>query len=131
MDQATVGRRFLELRGTAGRAATARRMGMSDRTLERLEKGTARSDPNTVRTAALYYGVSPGPLLRALGHDTLAADWEPVKDGPSPDALRTGHGGSEGWPPWLESMFRDLEAQVAALAERMDALEDSLRSRVR
>lgn len=35
-----------------------------------------------------------------------------------PDALLEGHGGSEGWPPWLELKFRRLETKV----ERVEAL---------
>lgn len=51
-------------------------MGVDNRTLERLEKGLARADAETIRRAAAYYGEMPGPYLKALEHPTVTADWE-------------------------------------------------------
>ena len=78
-------------------------------------------------------GWEPDGIKRLLVGDEPVEGRLPVIAGPrenfihidpaDPTALRTGHGGSEGWPPWLEQKFLDLQAEVTAQGQQIAELQ--------
>lgn len=79
----------------------------------------------TKAAAARALGWTSDSIDRLLRHEP------PVELAADPDALRNGHGGSEGWPAWLEDWLRQeirsVRDAVAAVAQRVGDLESRLK----
>ena len=106
---------FVRSERTVTQPELARVGGFSKEWLSRLESGAGNP-------SVLYLG----NLSEALGFDRGAlaryasGGPKPKKLPADPDALRDGHGGTEGWPPWLEAKFRRLERRVDELERVAD-----------
>lgn len=138
-DVAWVGKRVKEWRtraefGRLTRAALAQKAGVNDRTWGRVERGAYEdgspyvpSEP-VIRAIANVLEQDPGPLLARLGY-AEGPDAESSAEGihADPDAGREGHGGTEGWPAWLENWLRSeisaIRQVVAEVAQRVADLE--------
>lgn len=101
-------------------AALAERGPFSAEWLSKLESGSSLSVSISKLTA----------LAEALGLERNAlVQWIEMgkapkrPGGPDPDALRFGHQGTEGWPPWLEAKFRRLETKVERLEQLLEQLQ--------
>lgn len=115
-----LGRLVRSFRVPVTQSALAERGPFSAEWLSKLESGASLSVSISKLTA----------LSEALDldRDALARFLEtgevPARaDGPDPDAMRFGHQGSEGWPPWLEAKFRRLESKVERVEQLLEQLQ--------
>lgn len=98
------------------KAEVLRASEMSGTTLDGYISGRARAKyrPDKLRDLSLALGWTGGSLQRVL-------------EGGDPEELaeagREGHGGTEGWPAWLEEKWVRLETRVDRLEEVADRWE--------
>lgn len=107
-------RRRREALGLSVKDATAGRK-ISDTTWLKLEGGEPilRAKLAQVPPAIRWTPDSPDRVL--AGADPLELDADP-------EALREGHGGTEGWPGWLEEKFVRLETKVDAVVRVVEQM---------
>lgn len=124
--------------------AIAKAAGISEGWLRQIERGyeltggvkvPARPSDKVLVRVALIVGVSPEHLFGAIGRPVdqhvVAEVVSEMGFGADPDALKEGHGGTEGWPRWLEEKFvGNQEDQAMATGVVADDLRD-LRQEVR
>lgn len=109
-----------DLRAPIAQAAIAEGRDFSAEWLSKLESGRTLN-VSVTKLAALSEALDlPKGALAQWITDGAAL---PERLGADPDALRNGHGGSEGWPPWLEEKFVRLENRVERLEEVADRWE--------
>jgi hypothetical protein len=108
-----------ETLGLSVKDATSGRK-ISDTTWSKLESGEEISAPKLAQVPPAIRWTSDSPRRVLDGAEPIELDAES-------DAMRGGHGGTEGWPAWLEDWLRgeinSIRAAVRALAEQVADLE--------
>jgi hypothetical protein len=104
------------------RAELVRASGVSGKTIDAYVAGApiVRADKLRDLSRGLGWTTDSIDRIRAGGEPALATQTQAP-----PDALQDGHGGTEGWPVWLEAKFSRLERRVEQLeqiAARWEAL---------
>lgn len=77
--------------------------------------------PETKAAASRVLGWTADSIDRLIGGLLPLATSEAP-----PDALASGHGGSSGWPPWLEEQFRVVREEIQAVARELTELRSDV-----
>ncbi len=138
-DQWPVGRLLRKARGRRSIREVAKAAQISEGWLRQIERGyeltggvrvPARPSDKVLLRVAVVVGMRPEFVFQAMGRpiDRELID-ELISEVGTPDAAAflAGHGGSEGWPPWLEEwlteQFNSIRSELVEIAERVEELE--------
>lgn len=132
-----VGRLLQEARGRRPLRDVARAAEISEGWLRQIERGyqvsggvmvPARPTDKVLLRIALVVGISPEDLYGAVGRpvDTELVDEIISEFDPAPPSS-FGHGGTEGWPGWLERKVEErLRQEAEAREESISALREEV-----